>query len=372
MSSSVSPEMNFFRWILSHLTIIVVLFVILYFYWNHYGSSSDELVEPAAKSLIESPEHVSKKQRINKEHSDNISQPVLDHNTIVEKKSMDFQNTASSHSSGDFSKRMEEYKQRLSAEEQNVMNNAAGTFQQGSEKTFKYPTDDIKPVEKNDNVDEVMSFAPAAVTVKETVSSQPISDLQDEEIKRVHIRKADTVDKTQAEAKVVEQAEKQKKSLNVDDKKLQQQIRDRQKQLQDQMILLIPLDSEKKTSTTIIKSTKIESIKPLINTPEQKELLNDARHAFELHDFKEAEKKYLQLIKQLPELPDVVGELANVYKTQKKIPDYLVTNTQFVKRLIDHNRFSEAWSVVAVTDKVDKKAANKQRRIINNKQKELQ
>jgi len=269
--------MNFFRWILSHLTIIVVLFVILYFYWNHYGSLSDELVEPAAKPLIESPEHVSKKQLANKERSDNISEPVLDHNTIVEKKSPDFQNTASSHFSSDFSKRMEEYKQRLSAEEQNVMNNAAGTFQQGSENTFKYPTDDIKPVGKNDNIDEVMSFAPAPVTVKETVSSQPISDLQDKKIEWVHIKKADSVDKIQAEVIVAEQPEKQKKSpvpvkkksLNVDDKKLQQQIRDRQKQLQDQMISLIPMDSEKKISTNI-DSINIKSVKPLINTPEQK------------------------------------------------------------------------------------------------------
>ncbi|MCU7798891.1 MAG: hypothetical protein KZQ70_01790 [gamma proteobacterium symbiont of Lucinoma myriamae] len=73
----------------------------------------------------------------------------------------------------------------------------------------------------------------------------------------------------------------------------------------------------------------------------------------------------------MPELPDVVGELANVYKAQNKKPDYLVTNTQFVKRLVSHHRYNETWSVVNVTDKIDKKTANKQRRIINSKQKEF-
>ncbi|MCU7938662.1 MAG: hypothetical protein KZQ74_15060 [gamma proteobacterium symbiont of Bathyaustriella thionipta] len=67
-----------------------------------------------------------------------------------------------------------------------------------------------------------------------------------------------------------------------------------------------------------------------------------------------------------------MGELANVYKTQNKIPDYMVTNTQFVRRLVNHNRFDEAWNIVNITDKIDKKTANKQRRLINKKQKELQ
>ncbi|MCU7954467.1 MAG: hypothetical protein KZQ64_13920 [gamma proteobacterium symbiont of Bathyaustriella thionipta] len=50
----------------------------------------------------------------------------------------------------------------------------------------------------------------------------------------------------------------------------------------------------------------------------------------------------------------------------------MVTNTQFVRRLVNHNRFDEAWNIVNITDKIDKKTANKQRRLINKKQKELQ
>jgi len=50
---------------------------------------------------------------------------------------------------------------------------------------------------------------------------------------------------------------------------------------------------------------------------------------------------------------------------------YLLTNTQYVKKLVAYNRFAEAENVVIVTEKIDKQTANKQRRIINNKQNEL-
>ncbi|MCW8931637.1 MAG: hypothetical protein OQL19_15570, partial [Gammaproteobacteria bacterium] len=60
----------------------------------------------------------------------------------------------------------------------------------------------------------------------------------------------------------------------------------------------------------------------------------------------------------------VVGELANVYRAQKKTSDYLSTNTKFVERLVKNNRFSEAWDVVKVTSQVDQNIAEQQRRLI--------
>ncbi len=101
-------------------------------------------------------------------------------------------------------------------------------------------------------------------------------------------------------------------------------------------------------------------------------MLSEARQAFEQREFTTAEQKYLQLIAVLPELPDVVGELANVYKAQHRISDYVAENTRFVKRLVNHNRFREAWRVVSETSSVNKNAADKQRRIINKKQQELE
>lgn len=396
--------MKFFRWILSHLTIIVVLSVIVYIYWSQYGFGPDEGVESTAKPLVESSEYHSDKLR-RKADSDNIDKPMSDNSLLeqelIETNAIESQNRVTSYPSSDFSQRMREYKQNLSVEEQEVMDNAGKTFQQESKNVIKYPTDnDLEAIEQSNSVvTKDMSLIPQL----------PGDDLQKESTEAIRLREvyapveapfeapfevmAEAPVKIKAEAPVEIKAEApetrgnieagkeytrplvvQKKGVSAQDKKLQQQIRDRQKQLQDQMISLIPLDSEKNTDADTVlnkKNTNVILTKSIINTSEHKQLLNDARHAFDLREFKAAEEKYLQLIKQLPEMPDIVGELANVYRTQNKTPDYLVTNTQFVKRLVNHNRFDEAWKVVMVTDKMDKKTANKQRRIINKKQKDL-
>ena len=394
--------MKFFRWILSHLTIIIVLSVVLYVYLTQYGFLSDEVAEPAIKPLMEpSGQQFSNNESfnnvddfsnvedsVNADGSVNADSSVSADNNQTEKKSVEekvIENNSlqspvvdRAPPSNDFFRRMKEYKLRLSSEEQKAMDNAARTFHQKLESEVKFPTDThSKPIVKTNTVEV------------EDVSSEQTQN-EDFEFAHVKVKKAEAPAQIKPEAssdiKIDDEAVDrqqtnplaiQKKRVNTQDKKLQQQIRDRQKQLQDKMVLLIPLNAEKKTDTntntiTNKKNTNIKAVKPLINTPEQKQLLNEARHAFDLHNFKVAEKKYLQLIKELPELPDVVGELANVYKTQNKTPEYLVTNTQFVKRLVSHHRFNEAWNVVIVTDKIDKKTANKQRRIINNKQKELQ
>ncbi len=93
-------------------------------------------------------------------------------------------------------------------------------------------------------------------------------------------------------------------------------------------------------------------------------MLKEARSAFDKQNFIEAEAKYRQVMKELPELPDVVGELANVYRTQNKVSDYLTTNTLFIKRLVNHKRYNEAWNVVKMTSRFNKEVAEQQRKII--------
>ncbi len=66
-----------------------------------------------------------------------------------------------------------------------------------------------------------------------------------------------------------------------------------------------------------------------------------------------------------------MGELANVYRAQRRMTDFVAANTRFVKRLVNHYRFKEAWRVVAEAADVDRNIADKQRRIINNRQKQV-
>ena len=156
-------------------------------------------------------------------------------------------------------------------------------------------------------------------------------------------------------------------------KSMQRQIREKQKQLSNQMLALISMTTDRVNNSVpeTTASFDVEPVEAVIETAEQEELLQQARLAFDERNFDVAEEKYLQLMTQLPELPDVVGELANVYRIQNRQTDYIAMNTRFVKRLTEHYRFDEAWRVVSETNKVDQQSANKQRRIIYKKQKEL-
>ncbi|MCN4143612.1 MAG: hypothetical protein LC437_00590 [Thiohalomonas sp.] len=147
---------------------------------------------------------------------------------------------------------MKEYKLRLSSEEQEAMDNVVRTFHQKPERELKFPTDThSKPIVKTNTVE------------LEDVSSE---QTQNEDFEFAHVK----VKKTEAPAQIKPEASSdvkiddeavnrqqtnplaiQKKRVNTQDKKLQQQIRDRQKQLQDKMVLLIPLNAEKKTDTNI-------------------------------------------------------------------------------------------------------------------------
>lgn len=426
MSSARVPEFKIFRWLISHLSLIVVLSVIFYLFWSYWSQERAETtIEPSVKLEGQLPE-----KKISSNKSDEVV--TLDNYSAEEKtmqkKASGLPAVTSSYAASNFSRRMNEYKHNLSPEGKKVMENAGRTFYQQSEQVIRYPTDsDLKTIEITHTVktesnqvkasgmlfpaelhkspdtlvasveafdEPIETFNKSVETIDKPVEvfnkpaeafNKPVETLNKpvetfnkpvETLNKLNIKKA-PFNISVAEKEQQVSALSANEDVKAQEKNLQKQIRDRQKKLQEQMILLIPLNSEdvkkksdRKTISTI-NTVSVKPVKPLIHTAEQQQLLSDARRAFELHHFNTAEKKYLQLLKQLPELPDIAGELANVYKTQNKIPDYLVANIQFVKRLVNHNRFNEAWKVVAVTDKIDKNAANKQRRIIHKKQKDL-
>lgn len=298
--------MKFFRWILSHLTIIIVLSVILYVYLTQYGFWSDDVVEPAIKPLTES----SGQQSTNKESFTNVEDSLYvedslsvedsvsaDNNLagkkLVEEKLIENNSLQSlaidrAPPADDFSRRMKEYKQRLSSEEQKAMDNAAKTFQQELDSEAKFPVDaHSKPIVATNTV-EVEDVSSEHSSLSKKFPAQLIEQTQNKNLDSAHVKEKKAEDPAQIKPEalsdikigddVADRQQKnalavQKKRVNTQDKKLQQQIRDRQKQLQDKMVLLIPLNAEKETETNTTNNKKninIKTVKPLINTPEQK------------------------------------------------------------------------------------------------------
>ena len=380
MSKSVGPEMKFLRWILSHLTLIIVLTLIIYIYWNRNEIWSDAVPEEQIKER--SIEQLTKPLKAGQIENTEPDETLSTSKAI----STENQSRSASRTPNDFSERMMQYRKTLSVEEQEVMEKAAEIFQQVADGTIKYPTEAIIDIKQEDSEDI------KATTYVENDAS--------EQLLNTKVTRTQVGDTTQKEVTIVDNVEMdelhenglnenfeaiisqsasvvsplaensaiiKKDNPEVQTKNLQQQIRNRQKQLQNQLVMLVPFDSgNNKRNSKKLKPVK--PVKPVINTPEQRRLLKAARKAFDEKELAQAEAKYLQLIEQLPELPDVRGELANVYRTQNRISEYLAANTQFVKRLVNHNRFNEAWKVVKVTDKLDKTIAEQQRRIIKRKQ----
>ncbi len=337
MSKTTGPEIVFLRWVLSHLTLIVVLSFAIYIYWSKDEIWPTERITEDSKSQYAEELIISDSQAkpVEKTHSDSeaVSAPIV------------------SHSSSDFAHRMKLYRQTLSVEEQEIMDNAEKSFQYAPlEGTIKYPDEDEIEAEltvsKNLNANRVE---------EETADN---TNIEQEDVLNISANKYTAND----EIKI----KREKKPNKIDSKMqtgiLQKQIRNRQRELQDQMLMLIPLTSE----TKALKQPK--AVKPVINTQQQRTLLMQARRAFDGQEYQQAEKKYLQLIKELPELPDVVGELANLYRIDNKTSEYLETNTQFITRLVNHNRFDEAWRVFSATKLLDKKIAAQQRLLIKNKE----
>ncbi len=116
-----------------------------------------------------------------------------------------------------------------------------------------------------------------------------------------------------------------------------------------------------------LDQSMLPPVQPKIDTPEQYRLLSSARNASEQGDYAQAENLYHLLADELPELPDVLAELAQVYKVQGKMNDYLQTNDQLVRRLANHNRFQEAWDVVKTTLKISTDSADRQIKIIESR-----
>lgn len=446
MTSSVGPEMKFLRWILSHLTLILLISLLIYLFWNRNEIWPEEIADRevtverhtelsvAKKIDTTSVAHVtvsgSNEQGISdqdtrvKELGSNENNYILSHSLIDE--------STDSYSSSNFSERMEQYRKSLPVDEREEMDKAEEIFQQVSDGTIKFPSQSdvdtitgdpeillaIKPMDAsvediaiakmsqyssevihNDSqyeIDEPNIYKTRDDYAKKTVVTQAAVDKEMAEkdtvegIVEQNIVEQDTakqsIKEKQSDSVVLDNlsnlkakaqtAKVQEKETHTQD--LQYQIRKRQRQLQNQMVMLVPLgrvseNNSAKKSNAINDTTytrkknnnyQFKPIKPVINTPQQRIMLKEARSAFDKQNFIEAEAKYRQVMKELPELPDVVGELANVYRTQNKVSDYLTTNTLFIKRLVNHKRYNEAWNVVKMTSRFNKEVAEQQRKII--------
>ncbi len=237
MVTSVGPEMKFFRWILSHLMLIIVLSLLIYVYWNRSEiwseeASSEQLSEPVAIA-IENP------------------------------------NRAEVGSSSEIYQRMKRYRESLSVTEREVMDKAASTFHQVSDDTLKYPVEsEIEAKQENlENTEQhILPGKDAAEQISAVAvnsTQQVIDDSAREEVIIVH--EAETDDSLENELNedfevVISQSptssahntkehsteanSTEENSSEAQTKSLQQQIRNRQKQLQNQMVMLIPFGSE--------------------------------------------------------------------------------------------------------------------------------
>lgn len=373
-----SSFITIIRWLLSHLTLIVVLSLILYVYWNYgeFGPESEQAVAQVASDDVMVAEQ--------------YSAPVENKEAVKQ----NLVNVEPVYPSDLEQSEAEKTAEALSENEKSIEKHAI--IKNEDKNTLIYPDD----IEKNTNAlqstaetsisldmmqknqqpessDNVMTNSEEGLSKRKEVLDKSLSDsakdaliaLDTEEGQESQALNNDT---TISQLEEPEQLfSKNENVVSYTDKNIQEQIREKQKQLSNQMVALISVTMEKFEPSAPMTVTDVEPIEPVIETSEQSNLLQEARQAFEQSNYKIAEEKYLQLMDQLPELPDVVGELAKVYKTQNRQLDYIAMNTQFVKRLTEHFRFDEAWGVVSETNKIDQQSANKQRRIIYNKQKEL-
>lgn len=396
--------MKFFRWILSHLTVIFLLLSIVYVYWNRNEIWPEEVSTlPLIEQVKEPPKMQAAEESAVISESKNRASVLLDSYDDVDN-SLSISNVTTNKpvivadSSSDFSERMKQYRKSLPDEERKLMDSATKTYQHiPDEASIKYPdaidmvvlkqekTEELsihktvnKPVPKKQADQNMDKYTPDIV--KKPVTVTEFKKDRENRIKVVD----DKIEKTMSQLAPSFTEESREDTADVDAREtsgannssiqtedLQKQIRNRQRELENQMVMLIPLRSSNTTHAGKLSSKKTKRVKAEINTSEQRILLAEAREAFDKKNFERAEKKYKELKSQLQELPDIVGELANVYRAQNKITEYLLTNTQFVSRLVNHNRFNEAWKVVVATDQLDEKTAAQQRIIIKRKQEQL-
>jgi len=184
---------------MSHITLIVVLSLVFYVYWNRAEIWPDKVSD---KKMMD----VSADRQIdNKKPAEIIVSTVSgsEENSKLETIPV-IQNSSNSGVSDSFTERMNQYKKTLSVEQQKTMDEAALTFKHISDDTVNYHVESSELVESSET---------AAVVPNSLTSG-----------------KNDSIEKNIVETQSVS---------------LQQQIRNRQKQLQSQMVMLIPFDPEK-------------------------------------------------------------------------------------------------------------------------------
>jgi len=76
----------------------------------------------------------------------------------------------------------------------------------------------------------------------------------------------------------------------------------------------------------------------MLNEKQQK-LLYQARKAYWVKDFKKAQKLYFKLVKQLPDNPDIQGELGNLFYFDRKLESAIKHYVLAAKLLIKHRHF---------------------------------
>ena len=375
-----SPYMKVFRWLLSHLTLIIVILMILYFYWS-WGGEQAEPTETVSAEVA--PGHVIHNRVQNQAATGkNVAprQSVIRAGTVsandkkINTKHVIIESAEPEPDPQAFSERMRQYQLKLSREDQEKLS----SYNRALQARAKKQTNSARPEARSIYPDE------QALSSMQVSKSRLEPTLQTKQKMEQKTTDSDLFTVKQ----VVPKSDRQQPIRN---NNLQEQIRSRQKQLSHQMISLLSTKTEvvagknnaaiaidhattdsvpaKNNSEAPAYLTSVKEVVPVIKTVRQKRLLAEAREAFERGQYGTAEEKYLRLAAMLPELLDVMGELANVYKTQNRISDYVASNTRFVKRLAKNYRFKEAWIVVSETAEIDKNAADKQRRIINKTQK---
>jgi hypothetical protein len=289
--------MKIIRWILSHLTLFIIIFLLLYFFfpWNNILNSPQKTLMPADENQ----------------------------KNIASEKKIETKSTKTSENYVKIVEKADILKQQELTRNKEVVS---------SEKVIKQLSESAEKARQN----SVAALEQSLENVPVYTDKEVLSELSSRE--------------------------------------LQEQIKARQKQLSQHMVSLISVELPDLEDgyPDAFENINIKSVQPVIETAQQGKLLEKARQAFDEGHFDTAEENYILLMEQLPELPDVVGELANVYRVQKRYSEYVEMNTRFVERLIAHFRFEEAWRVALETEKVDKQSATTQKEKIYNKHKELQ
>jgi len=385
----VSPSMKVFRWILSHLTLITIVLVILYFYWSWGDNKQDTSITSSTAGSADS--QIKEPVKENIQQNDNEQKQTIRQYSVTESYQTNSDNEPYPEKAEPipdpqaFSERMRQYQLRLSREERERLSNYDKALQARNRTKVMGVKAVAQPVFPDEQIVLNKTAYPEPQEINNPPRVKPVTEFAREPLGQ----KPATAVVAVPSVEVAESAQKP-----VINDSLQKQIRTRQEQLSHQMISLLsatdmpgksasnkadqmepaadirPVTETKHNNPSVPLS--VPEVKPVIKTAEQKQILAEARKAFEQGQYAVAEEKYLRLAALLPELPDVMGELANVYRAQGRMTDYVAANTRFVKRLVNHYRFKEAWRVVAETADVDRNIADKQRRIINNKQKQVE